>query len=389
MSTTTATPLFGNVTATRAANLPVPVKIEDPKVSSAIAQLVASNSLVKMDDNKVVLFGVEKQKATAQALDGILVEVTKGNSPVLFELFKQLSKGVEEADLPALEAKIRDSLARKWWHSILDSVGLSSVAKRLEKANDKIGSMLTSKAATIKTITDRMEQDMQTQAQDLIAKGQQLNKLAAQFRRDIDEFTIISQAADQILAQGKIELQNRMAEATASGDPLKVEDAKRFEQKVQLFESRSVVLHTILTRAPAELESIRLTQGAALTTLGEVAVGALAEFNQIKSTLIQLSTAHGIQSNQALTEERRKLAALLTSHGTNTLATVASNAAKSLGENRVRAANELLTFATNINTISKTVAEEHRQNKTRYEEARNKLGEVKKLLAATDTVVDV
>lgn len=390
MSTTTQpTALFGAVTATREANLPAVIKPTDPKIANAVATLVANNALTKLDDQKVVLFGHEKQKATAAVLDAILVEVTKGNNPVLFELFKQLSKGIEEADLPALEAQIRESLNKKWWHSILDALKLSSVAKRIEKANDKIGSMLTSKSTSLLTLTDAMQKKIESEVGALITDGQRLNKLAQQFRNDINEFTVLSEAAKQILAEGEKELALKMSEANLSKDPLKIEEAKRFEQRVDLFRSRTVVLETILRRAPVELESIRLTQGAALTTLAETANGATAEFNQIKSTLIKLTTAHRITTVQGINDERRKLRDQLEGYGNTLLGNAAANAAKALGQNRVDDANKLLAFANAIDGITKKVDEERKQNVTRFAEARTKLDEVKTLMEKTTDVIDV
>lgn len=392
MSTTLAptapAPLFG-VTATRAANLPVPVNVRDPKIAQQVVQLAQSGALTRVSDQQVVLFGSDRQKAAAQVLDGILTEVTKGNSPVLFELFKQLSKGMDEADLPALEGQIRESLNKKWWHSILDTLKLSSVAKRIESANDKIGSLLTSKSASLLTVITQMRTKIEGEVQALITDGQRLHKLAAQFRSDITEFTILVEAAHQILADGEKELALKNSEAKLSGDPLKVEDAKLFEQRVELFRSRTVVLETILARAPVELESIRLTQGAALTTLAETASGATSEFAQIESTLIKLATAHRISSVQAINDERRKLRDQLEGYGTTLLGNAATNAAKSLGENRVKDAEKLLQFATSIESITKKVSDEQKQNVQRYADARAKLAEVKTLMNKQTDVIDI
>lgn len=383
-TTTTPTALFGTI-ATRNANLPVPVNTNDPKISQAITQLTQTNALVKVNDQQVVLFGAERQKAASAALDGILVEVTKGNSPVLFELFRQLGKGMAEADLPALETQIRESLNKKWWHSVLDTLKLSSVAKRIEKANNHIGGMLTSKSANLLTLTSEMQKKIEVEVNNLITDGQRLNKLANEFRLDIDQFTIYCAAAKEILAEGEKELAARMA--ATNGDPLKIEDAKRFEQRVDLFRARGLVLETILAKAPVELESIRLTQGAALTVLAETSSSCLSEFNDIKSTLIKLATAHRIQSVQGINEERRKLRDQLQGYGTTLLGSVATNAAKAQGENRVQDATRLLDFATKINSISKAVSDEEKQNVTRYADARTKLAEVKKLMSAE--VIDV
>jgi hypothetical protein len=383
-SNPTAPALFGNVTVRDTNSL----SLADPKVSQSIAQMVQTNTLTKLDDQKVVLFGSERQKVASAALDGLLVEVTKGTSPVLFELFRQLNKGVDETDLGKLESEIRAAQNTKWWHGILDTLKLSSVAKRIEAANDKIGGLLQAKSANLLTLTSAMEKQIQDEVGKLITDGKRLDKLANEFRTNVTEFTIYVEAAKQILAEGEAELARRNAAAKLANDPLMIEDAKKFEQRVDLFRARGVVLETILAKAPVELESIRLTQGAALTVLSETANGAVSELSDIKSILLKLATAHQIASVQGINDQRRQLRDKLQSYGTQMLGNVALAAVKAQGQNRIEDATKLLDFATKVQQISKVISDEEKQNLTRYGEARTKLNEVKKLMGA-EVIIDV
>ncbi len=387
--TTTQTPtsLFGNAEVINS-NAPAIVKKVDPKTAQAAIQLFQANSLLKIDDQSVVLFGSDRQKSSSAALDTILTEITKGSSPVLFELFRQLEKGIEDTDLNQLETEIRSSMGKAWWHKILDSVGMSSAVKRIEKANNKIGGMLTSKSASLLALTKEMEKNIAEEVGKLITDGKRLDKLAIEFRENINQFAIYIEAGEKMLEEGKIEQDRLLKVSQVSGDPLDTERAKRFGQKVDMFEARLVVLKTIYAKAPVELESIRLTQGAALTTLGETANSALEEFNSIKSILIKLATAHQIQSVQAINNQRRALHDKLQGYGTALLGNVATTAAKSQGQNRVDDATKLLDFANAISNIGKQVSDEEKQNKTRYIEAVTKLGDVKKLMSSGE-VIDV
>ncbi len=348
--------------------------------NSQLTEKAKAFDLTVVDEQQVVLFGSDRQKAIGTALDGLLTEITKEQSPVLFELFRKLKKGVDEADIATVEAEIRKSMEKGFFSGLLDSMGMSSVAKRLEKANEKIGSMLTSKSKSLLDLTREMETQIQVEVAKLIANSRSLNALAEEFRKNVTEFGQYVEVGKIVLANAKNTLATKQAHAATTNAPLDIEEVKLFAQKVDLFETRLVTIETILQKAPAELEAIRLSQGASLATLGETANSALEEFNDIKSILIKLSVSHQIQSVQAINAERRQLRDKLQTHGTNLLGTVAVNAANAQGQNRVDDAKKLLEFATNVNSIAKKVEDEKKQNQVRFTEARANLLAVKKLI---------
>lgn len=349
-------------------------------VNSAIAQKAKQFDLSTVDEQAIVLYASDRQKEVGSALDGILAEITKEQSPVLFELFRQLKKGIEDTDLSAVEQKIRKSQETSIGGRLLQSIGLSSVAKRLEAANEEIGKLLTSKSKSLLDLTRDMETKLQAEVLRLISNSQQLNTLASTFRTNIGTFGEYVEVGKVVLANAKQTLAVKQAQAATTNAPLDIEAAKLFEQKVNLFETRLVTIETILQKAPAELEAIRLSQGASLATLGETANSALEEFNDIKSILIKLSVSHQIQSVQAINNERRALRDQLQSHGTNLLGQTAEAAARAQGENRVQDATKLLDFAKNLNTINAKVEAEKQQNQARFAQARASLMEVKKLV---------
>jgi len=348
--------------------------------NNAVAQQAKAFDLTVVDEQQVVLFASDRQKAIGTALDGLLTEITKEGSPVLFELFRKLKKGVEDADIATVEAEIRKSMEKGFFSGMMDSLGLSSVAKRLEAANEKIGQMLTSKSKSLLDLTREMETQIQTEVMKLIANSKSLNSLADEYRKNVTEFGVYVEVGKVVLANAKNTLAAKQAHAAQTNAPLDIEEAKLFAQKVDLFETRLVTIETILQKAPAELEAIRLSQGASLATLGETANSALEEFNDIKSILIKLSVSHQIQSVQAINAERRQLRDKLQTHGTNLLGQTAVAAAQAQGQNRVDDAKKLLEFATNVNGIAKKVEDEKKLNQTRFAEARTNLLAVKKLI---------
>lgn len=348
--------------------------------NNALTQQAKAFDLTVVDEQQVVLFASDRQKAIGTALDGLLTEITKEGSPVLFELFRKLKKGVEDADIATVEAEIRKSMEKGFFSGVMDSLGLSSVAKRLEAANEKIGQMLTSKSKSLLDLTREMEAQIQTEVLKLIANSKSLNALADEYRKNVTEFGVYVDVGKLVLSNAKNTLAAKQAHAAQTNAPLDIEEAKLFAQKVDLFETRLVTIETILQKAPAELEAIRLSQGASLATLGETANSALEEFNDIKSILIKLSVSHQIQSVQAINAERRQLRDKLQTHGTNLLGQTAVAAAQAQGQNRVDDAKKLLEFATNVNGIAKKVEDEKKLNQTRFAEARTNLLAVKKLI---------
>lgn len=343
-------------------------------------QPVPEFDLTLVSDQDIVQFGSETQKETSQVFDKLLAEMTKGSNPVLFELFRQLEKGIADTNVGELENEIKASLQKTWFQGLLDTVGLSSVSKRLEKANVKVGGLLKTKSASLLDLTKDMEAKMQLEVQRLISDSKILDTLASDFRKQIQEYGFKVTVGRNILEHGKLELGNKEQLSLSSGDPLQIEDSKRFSQKVSLFESRLLMLETVLRQAPAELEAIRLGQGALIQTLLETSSSSLQEFNTIKSVLLKLAVSHQVATVQGANAQRRELADKLQTHGTNLLGQTAVNAAQAQGLNRLDDANKLLAFATNLNSISKRVEDEKKLNQTRFAEARAKLEETRKLL---------
>lgn len=331
-------------------------------------------------EEKIVLYGSDRQKALGAALDKLLSQITKGSSPVLFELFNQLKKGIGDTNIGELETSIKDSLNKSWWHSVLDSIGLSSAAKRLEKANTKIGSMLSSKSKSLLDLTQSMEANLNVEVQKLVGESKMLAALADEYRKNVSEFKELSETGKVMLEDAQKEGKRLFEYAANTGQPLDLEAAKNFKQKVNLFENRLLVIDTIYTKAPAELEAIRLAREAGFQTIAETASSASEEFSDIKSILIKLAIAHTVQSVQGINAERRKLRDQLSAHGTNVLENVAVTAARSAGVNRMEDAQKLLDFTSKIATISDKVIAEGEQNKTRFADARESLSKVKQLL---------
>lgn len=324
---------------------------------------------------ELVLFGNDRQKQFGAKLDSVLVQLTKGSNPILFELFNQLSKGVEGVNIPELEKEIVASTKVGPFGKLLMAVGLTNASKRLQKANVRVGGMLKTKSTSLLQLCEKMQETTSKEVGNLIEDTQKLQVLAVELQQNVEVFKDYVQGGHQMLASARAEL------AELKNDPARANDAKNLEDKINLFESRVVVLETVLQKAPTDLEALRLGMNASLSTLGETANSALEDFNDIKSILIKLSVTHQIQTVQALNDQRRALKQGLQAHANQQLQTVAVTAAAAQGLNRLEDANQLMESAKSLAETNTKVKAEIEANKQRFADARKMLGEIKTLMA--------
>ena len=324
---------------------------------------------------QLVLFGNERQKEFGAKLDGVLVQLTKGTNPILFELFNQLSKGVEGVNIPELEKEITASTKVGPLGKFMMAVGLTNASKRLQKANARVGDMLKTKSTSLLELCEKMQKTTETEVGNLINDTQKLQVLALELRQNVDIFQEYVQCGQQMLASARSEL------AELKNDPSKSTEVKNLEDKINLFESRVVVLETVLQKAPTNLESIRIGMQASLSTLGETANSALEDFNDIKTILIELSVTHQIQTVQSLNDQRRALLFGLSTHSKQQLQNVAVTAASAQGLNRLKDATQLMESAKSLAETNAKVKAEIEANKQRFADARATLSEIKTLMA--------
>lgn len=366
MSRTPQKSIFGN-TQVRTGQVPA-------VIPPATSQPLTVINIQQAAGNELVMFGNDRQREFGAKLDQVLGEITKGTNNVLFELFNQLSKGVAEVNIGELEQEIIRSSQTSWGSRLLQSVGLSSAAKRLQKANERVGNMLTAKSTSLLDICNKMQATTQREVLKLVSDSQRLANLATDLRDNINVFQNYVNGGQAALDDAKQELA-RMQNSGAPTDKI-----KELEDKIQLFENRLLVLQTIVQKAPVNLEAIRIGMNASLQTLGETANSSLEDFNDIKGILIQLSVTHQTSVVQGLNDERRKLKQSLAKHSNTTLASVATKAAAAQGLNRLEDAQHLLESAKALADANTAIKAECNANKQRCAEALKHLNEVKSLI---------
>jgi len=206
-----------------------------------------------------------------------------------------------------------------------------------------------------------------------------MSTLASGYRDTIVSLGVFVEAGRRILSQAEGDLVRHTEEAK-SGDPLKVQEARDFAQKLDLFRNRVLVLETAYAKAPADLDSIGIARGAALATLADTVTSANAEFNDVKSILIRLHALFQMQSVQQMNAMRRELRASLQQYGLQVLEDVSVGAAKASGETRLADADLVLGTAQRLRVIADKVVAEGQRNKERYAAARAKLEQARQIV---------
>ncbi len=361
-STALATPLRAPMTAV-VVKLPAELALKVPEVARGF-------SIAAVPATQIVTFGQAPVNAFSAHLNAMLEQVTKADSPVLFELFRKISTSVKDMDLPTLEADIRDKLQGGWLSRIARKIGLGSQANRLEAAADEVRGMLKSKASSLLDLIRPMENQVTQESGKLIGEINRLGQQAAGYRQSILDLGVYVEAGREILAQAESERIALEASAQASQDAVQIRDAKDFRAKVDLFENRLLTLEGAYAKAPVDLESIGIAQTAGLMTLADTISSSQVEFNDIKSALLRLNATFQIRSLQQLNAMRRDLRADLQRYSLDQLETVAVDATRSAADAQLENAKLLLGVAQSLGNISAKVDAERQKNVGKIAEAR-------------------
>jgi len=241
--------------------------------------------------------------------------------------------------------------------------------------------MLQSKAKSLGDLIKPMEAQIDEESGKLILEVSRMSTLAEGYRDTIVSLGVFVEAGRHILADAMRELE-RLKQEAVSGDPLKIQEARDFSQKLDIFQNRVLVLETAYAKAPTDLDSIGIARGAALATLSDTVTSANAEFNDIKSILIRLHALFQMQSIQQINAMRRELRTSLQQYGSQVLEDVSVNAVKAAGETRLADADLVLGTAQRLRAIADKVVAEGERNKERYAAARTKLEQARQIVTA-------
>lgn len=350
----------------------VPDIPQNPSLSESVQKLVRDNALtLQTESEKAITFALDVEKKLADSLNSLLEVITKGQSPVVFEMFNRLSKGVKDVNIGELKETIEASQKQSGWKKLFGQ----SIGKHLEEAHKKISDLLTSKSKSLLDLVKSMEIDAAKSAETVRSSVNTIKQLGENYRKLSQELYDYDLAAQEILKNGRVYLAS-----LPESNPIELQTKKSFEQLLDLFENRSIMIKQSLAEVPVQLDFVRASEGSGLVTLSESISGSVFEFNQIKTALIKISVSYNIGSLQTLSDERRKLRENLSKHGDDQLEKVAIKAAQMSSTNRLEDANLLLESAQRLSSLADKVKAEKEAASLRNKEALEKLEQAKKII---------
>ena len=182
------TPPTGNLPAVVTVVLP-------PEKAGAVSDLAERFTVMKAEPHVLITFGQEAIGSFGARLDEILSQITNAESPVLFELFRTIRDGVNDADLKDLETSIREKLKGSFMERVLMAIGLGDPAKRLKKVTDEVRGMLQSKAKSLGDLITPMERQIDEESGKLIGEVSRMSVLASGYRdRGMGAYSELQQA---------------------------------------------------------------------------------------------------------------------------------------------------------------------------------------------------
>ena len=352
-----------------------------PDKAAQAAEIARGVQVATAPGTALVTFGQEPIGALNARLDAMLDQVTRTDAPVLFELFRQVSTSVKQLDLPGVEADIRQKLEGGTFGRFMSALGFGNKARALEDAAEQIRALLQQKATSLLDVVRPMEDQINAESTKLIGEINRLGQQAAEYRESIVELAVYVEAGRQILASANTSLAALEVDAQASGDPIRIRDAKDLRTKVELFENRLLALETAYAKAPVDLESIGIAQSAGLLTLADTISSAQTEFNDIKSAILRLHATFQIRSLQQLNALRRQLRADLQKYSLQQLESVAVEATSSAAQARLDDAVLLSEMATALGNIAARVEAEREKNQLKTAQVRATLAQAQQAVS--------
>lgn len=381
-----ALPLTPEISGGVLGNLPTlevkTAQLVDPKVlgeagMAAVAKRVGEKRLSTMSTQELALWGSGRQKALGEKLDVLLTQVNRKDSPIIFELFDRVKKGVKEANLSEIEAAIRKSLDEPWYGPVLNFFGLGDKAKQIQEMQERFQQLISAKAKTLQELTSNMEADLEKEVYHLIEDGVRLEHQIGEFRTNVFEYAIDVVAGKKLLEDAQEDDKRMRREAEETKDPLKAQAVRDFTRRYQSFQSRVLVLQEAYVDSPMTLEMLGGIQGAEMATLSETANSSLQDFNKIKSLLLMLTSLYKTKSLQAMNDQRRMIKQKLQQFAIELYDDVAVTAAKAQGDNRLEDAQIALSIATALENVGNKVQAAYRENNEKFAQAEQLLIQAK------------
>jgi hypothetical protein len=334
----------------------------------------------------IVKIGFEEEQRLQQTLDGFLARLDKKNAGKVFELFKRLDKGVDDAKLPEIVKKIEEGEKTGFFSGLAARFGFKNADEMAREAQEKIAELITGRTKTLSDVMSDLERDLQGEMVSLFNELSALNQLKTTYSAHFADFTVAAAVARAFLQRGQqvVAAMEQQFQATPNDAVLQAQ-LQELKSKLRLVESRALALEGAYTRLPADQMVIQQIENAGITTLQETATTMSSRLGSIKMTLLTIHGAFEVRNLQQINARHPKMDAQLTSIRGTLLKEAATAAAAQPGINRLEQARQIQEIITQTKEIHALVAAAERKTDQDFEQARQSFAAARKELASLNS----
>lgn len=338
--------------------------------------LKAQAELAKLDfgampSSDIVKLGFGAEQSLQRTLDGFLQRLDRNTAGKVFDLFGKLEKGVADANLSEVLAKIQSGEKPGFLRGLIARFTGKSADDLMRELMDEVSALVSGRTRTLASEMTRLETELNSEMQKLNSELKTLETLKQSYSTHFGEFTVDAAVARAFLDKAKAfvseeEQKTDMSDVVAQGKLRELND------KLRLLESRALALEGTYTRLPADQIVIQQIEQAGIATLQETTTTMSARFSSIKMTLLSLQGAFAIKNVQQMGDRQKKMDEQLTQIRQEAIKDVATSAARAPGDNRLAQAEQIQSIIASTREIHALVEQAKRDTAQKFELARAK-----------------
>lgn len=346
-----------------------------------VEQAVASLDFAAIPPADILKFGFTAEQALQHTLDGFLARLDKNTASKVFALFGRLQKGVDDANLGEVLAKIQSGENPGFLTNLFKSMFGKSRDEVVREIMDSISEMVSGRTRNLVDEMKRLEGELTTEIQRLFTELQALDTLKGAYSQHFAAFTVDAAIARAFLEKARAYVQQEEASLNPS-DVVAQGKLQDLKNKLTLLESRALALEGTYTRLPADQLVIQQIENAGIATLQETATTVSSRFASIKMTLLTINAAFAVKGVQQINDSQAKLDAQLLALRGQAIKDVAVAAAKAPGDNRLAQAQQIAAVIATTREIAALVKTAEAETGAKFETARSLFAQSREELAA-------
>lgn len=350
-----------------------------------VQQAVTALDFATMPAGDIIKLGLSAEQALHKTLDGFLARLDKRTAAQVFELFRRLEKGVEDANLPEILEQVQHGSKPGPLGSLIGMFRGKSREEVIQDLMGEIGDMIAGRTKTLADEMSGLEAELTVEMKKLYNELQVLDSLKRAYSLHFQDFTVQAAIANAFLVESNAVVASEVSQAQPH-DMVAQSRIQELQGKLRLLESRALALEGTYTRLPADHLVIQQIEQAGITTLQETATTVAARFASIKMTLLAIHGAFAVANVQRISDSQARLDQQLTSVRAKALRQVATKAASAPGENRLQQAQQVAQIIQVTKEIHELIEQANLKTDENFEVARQTFAQARQDLAALSTV---